>query len=155
MDWWKGSSNHASSKINGEAPSKTTRKYTKTKNKTEIGSTIGQSTMLSFVENKESRSVSGDPSEVNNSSSVGAPSPATTDSTPGCMLPRLPCDMQELGNNIRQTDRDELPDTPFVKRVSINDSLLTGSDADNSCIVDELSLPEQESADSARQVLFH
>jgi hypothetical protein len=150
MDWWKGSSNHASS--NSEAPSKTTRKYNKTKHKAEIGSTIGQSTILAFVENKESLLV--DSSEVSSSSPVGAPASAPTDTTPGCTQPFLSMDLQKPGKNIRQTERDELFNTPSVKRVSVNDGISTGSDAENSCIVDEPSLPEMESSDSARQVLY-
>jgi hypothetical protein len=153
MDWWKANGNQSSSKMNSEAPSKTTRKYNKTKTKAEISSTIGQSTMLAFVENKESKNMIVDPSEVCTSSSVVAPSPPPTDTTTGIMQHSVPCDMLELGINIRQTGV-ELPRTPSVKRVSVNDGVSTGLDVDNSCVLNESTLPEQKPSDSAQQVLF-
>jgi hypothetical protein len=153
MDWWKG--NHAVSKMNNEAPSKTTRKYTKNKTKADIGPTVGQSTMLAFVENKESKSMLVDPPEVSTSSSVFASSPAPSDTTPLCIHPCQACDSQEQGNNIKQFERDDLPTTPSVKRISVNEGLSTGSDAENSCTLNKLSIPEQESSDHAPQVLSH
>jgi hypothetical protein len=150
MDWWKG--NHAIPKTNNEVPSKTTRKYVKSKNKVESGSTNGQSTMLAFVENKDLKSTIIDPSEIiSPSHSVSAPSSTPDDSNPINIESRMACILKIQGN---KSEPEQIPNTPSVKRVTINECISTGSDANKICNLTELPLPVQEPSDFVPQVLF-
>ena len=124
MDWWKGKAATNHDLLGKSAKSNESKKTSKPRNKADTVSSIGQSTILSFVENKDDKT------------NVLESSPNGQDGVLEISCKSNPHEFQGESSAVCNQSPDSpvpsksLIDTPLISRVSIKDFTLSADPSD-------------------------